>query len=53
MKVTRIMFSTITFKWYLEINKLQEVEIHESVAKDLIKYYNLVEYNLNRWMENK
>ena len=49
MQVTRIIFSTITEKWYMQINHLQEVEIKEIAAQELIFYYKLVETNMFRW----
>ena len=49
MKVTRVIFSSINNKWYLQIDNLAEVETTERSALYLIKYYELVETNLNRW----
>lgn len=49
MKVTRIIFSGINNKWYLQIDKNHEIEISEANAKILIETYNLQEVNLNRW----
>ena len=51
MNITRIIFSEIDFKWYLEINELQLINITEEMAKELIACYGLSEYNLNRWSQ--
>ena len=49
LNVTRVIFSTIDYEWYLQINNLQEIKISEKDAQDLIKYYELSEINMNRW----
>jgi hypothetical protein len=49
MQVTRVFFSSINDKWYLQINNLQEIQIPEREAFELIKYYELTETNMFRW----
>ena len=49
MNVTKVMFSTINDRWYLEINNLEQIVIPEASAKMLIEKYKLTEVNLFRW----
>ena len=49
LKITKIIFSAIDKKWYLQINKTVEVVISEKNAKELISKFSLAETNLNRW----
>lgn len=51
MKITKIFFSLISNKWYLRIDK-EDIEIKESDAKHLIKYYEMDEYNPFNWSKN-
>ena len=51
INLDRVIYSTINKKWYIQIyNKhFIEIEISESVAKQLIEDYELIETNLFRW----
>lgn len=47
--ISKIKWERLNKKWYIEINDLQEIEISEKDAENLIKEYGFEEYNLFRW----
>jgi hypothetical protein len=53
MKVTRVIFSTINNKWYIEIEYVTQIQVTEKVAKSLIDQYKLQEYTLFNWASFK
>lgn len=49
MNITKVIFSAINDKWYLQINNCEEIETTEKHAKFLIEKYKLQETNMFRW----
>jgi hypothetical protein len=49
MEITRVIYSNILNKWYVQVNKCYELEIQERDAKILIRDYELIEINMFRW----
>ncbi len=49
VKVTRVIYSIINNKWYLQLNRVHEIEIPERDARKLIEDYDMAETNFDRW----